>query len=689
KGPDPVATDTRTQLDTYPAGRALADLFATTAAIDGERARLDAVSTGGAQDANAKKAQERAVVSFLEAAALSEILAKWGTVPKSVGSKMLGVLTPIDAGYTALRMGANVFGVPDGFMPFVFRPADVAKGATNFEQMLAMAGDDVKSEQTLESAFTANRREYDRNSLSLEKELGGLRTGFDSKLKDFCGEGFDPSSIVTPADWSKCGASSTGEVAMLKLDIDAANARMKSAQSRLEGIKKKVEIDIKRLAETQAVHADTIHYIDQTGKEVRGLMFMQGVYDAMIEATKVASNASLLNFGAPVAEGAAVGALTAMKGALELQKHELETAMKMKYEESGAKIEKINAMAEIQKQLVDAAQAAVDIDQEVIVVLQANLKLRNALTSVKNLFAEREKAYALVKKDPSNDPSFRILRDQQALALLKARADAQRSMFLAASALTYEINTKVPGLDGAVMNANNAIALDSLTSCLKKIYNNYRTAFGTPQDYAATVSVRKLLGITGPRVDAVTGATLSEGEQFRRLLLQNANLDGRGGVGITFSTNLLPGNSLWSSDVCADRMSSVQAQIVGDFLGDNQAQINLSLTGSSFMRACDGDRVETWTLGKAGSSASSAFAVIQAGVNTFGDVPTPNTSLFGQSVARASWQLVIPGPAAAPTNSDLDLTKIEDVVLKVGHSALPRRSAPMSVDLSCLASIGK
>jgi hypothetical protein len=689
KGTDPATGDTSTENDTYPAARALADLFVTTASIDGERARLDAVAEAGAQDANAKKAQERAVVSFLEAAALSEILTRWSTTPKSVGAKMLGMLTPLDAGFTALRMGANVFGVPTGFMPFVYRPTDTVKGATNFEQMLAIAGTDLKSEATLESAFFANKREYDRNAANLQTALKDLRLGFDSRLKDFCGEGFDPAAIVKPEDWSTCGATGTGEVAVLKLDIESANLRVKAAQTRLEGINKKVQIDVKRLAETQAVHADTIHFIDQTGKEVRALTFMQGLYDAMIESAKVASGAQLLNFGAPLAEAAVVGAVAVMKANLTDRKAQLETALSMKHAESAAKIEMINALADIQKQLVDAAAAAVDVDQELLVVLQTNLKLRNALTSAKNLLAERQKAYALVEKDPQNDPSFRILRDQQAMSLLRTRADAQKQMFLAASALSYEINTKIPGLEGAVMNANNASALDQLSDCLSKIYNRYRVAYGSPQDYAATVSVRKLLGINGPRVDSVTGVTLSEGEQFRRLLLQNQNLDGKGGVGIAFATNLQPGNGLWSSDVCNDRLTTVQAQIVGDFLGDNQAQVNLSLTGGAYMRGCDGDRIETWMLGRPGADASSGFAVLQSGVNTFGDAPSPNTSLFGQSVARASWKVVIPGASSAPSNADLDLSKIEDIVLKLGHAALPRKSTPVSVDLSCLATIGK
>jgi hypothetical protein len=290
----------------------------------------------------------------------------------------------------------------------------------------------------------------------------------------------------------------------------------------------------------------------------------------------------------------------------------------------------------------------------------------------------------LVNRDPSNDPSFRLLRDEQSLLVLKARADAQRQLYLASSALEYELNMSIPAIDGAVLNAHNASSLEMLQSCLGSIYSSSRVAFGTPQDYVTTVSVRKMLGIAGPRTDTVTGQTLTEGEQFRQLVLRNENVDGRGGVGIVFATDLQPGNGLWSTDVCADRLATVQAQLVGDFLGDNQAQVNLGLSGASLMRACDSSELRSWSLGAGSSSGPSAFAVIQSGVNGFGDAP-PNTSLFGQSVARASWSLVIPGGTDAPSNSDIDITHVDDVVLKFTHKALPRRSSPMSVDLSCLS----
>jgi hypothetical protein len=96
----------------------------------------------------------------------------------------------------------------------------------------------------------------------------------------------------------------------------------------------------------------------------------------------------------------------------------------------------------------------------------------------------------------------------------------------------------------------------------------------------------------------------------------------------------------------------------------------------------------TWSLGGSTSTGPTAVAVIQAGVNTFGTAPA-NTSLFGQPVARANWVLSIPGGADAPANADVDVTNIDDVVLQFDHKAVPLQSSPVSIDVSCLSTIGQ
>jgi len=329
------------------------------------------------------------------------------------------------------------------------------------------------------------------------------------------------------------------------------------------------------------------------------------------------------------------------------------------------------------------ADIAVLNSTQVFALTSAQLRVRNLLREAKAVFEERTRHLAVTNQDPATDPTFRILRDQAALELLQARAEAQKQLYLAGQALAYEINQPISTIGGAVLKANNALRLQSLKACYTSIYHGWQQTFGNPQPYVTTVSVRKMLGITGPRTDTVSGEILSEGDQFRELLLRNENLDGKGGVGIVFATELQPGNGLWSSDVCSDRIESMQIQLVGDYLGDNQAQVNVGVSGDGELRACGSDALLPWSFGGAGSLSSEGMAVVQAGVNTFGDAPA-NTSLYGQPVARASWRLVIPGRSDAPSNSDVDISKLDDIVLKISHHAIPQRSAAVSIDLSCL-----
>jgi hypothetical protein len=119
---------------------------------------------------------------------------------------------------------------------------------------------------------------------------------------------------------------------------------------------------------------------------------------------------------------------------------------------------------------------------------------------------------------------------------------------------------------------------------------------------------------------------------------------------------------------------------VGDFQGDDEAEVDILVEGGAVMRRCDSQELVHWDI------ESPAIAVIQAGVNAFG--PSANTSLFGQSVARASWTLIVPSGTRAPANGDLNLEQLEDIVLELAHRALPRRDSGSGVDISCLAAVG-
>lgn len=664
----------------YPAARALARLFYVLHTLDSEQGRADAADVLGTQAAKLARAQERGLLGFFEAATLAGILDSWGN-PPGLGNEFIGSLTLADRGFTGLQQGALVFGVPEGEVPLVYDPARMPP--TNFEQMLA-----IRAQPALErfasdqAAFEAANRAFEENADRLQEQLESVRLAYEEQIRAICGSAFQFDAIQTDADWAACGADGSGEFAELTLDIQQAHLRLQASQTRIEGMRHKYRIDEKRLADTHQVRRDQIQFIDRTGKSLEGLVLQEGIINVAQKTLAIAAEASLWNGGAPLAMAAATGILEGMRTQINVARQQLQTAQEMRAVADENKIELIHGMAELQKQIIDTAQLELEMEQDTLAITQADLRRRNTLDRAKRLFDERLRALTRISESPLQDPIYRILQTRLALQAVKSRAEAQRWLYRAARALEYQINRPLgDALPRAVLGAYNNEQATRLVQCLNSIFSDYATDFGIPQEYTTTLSVREMLGLVARRVDEVTGQELSPGELFRQWILRNENIDTEGAVTVTFSTNLQPGNGLWATNVCDDKIASAQAQIVGDFQGDNEAQIVVALEGSGMMRRCDSDEIINWDM------SAPQGAAIQAGVNTFGDAP-PNTTLFGQSVARASWKITIPSGVTAPQNADLSLDKIEDIVLKISHRALPRQTQSIPLDVSCLGTVG-
>ena len=401
-------------------------------------------------------------------------------------------------------------------------------------------------------------------------------------------------------------------------------------------------------------------FIDAQGRKLQGLALAEGYINVAQKTLDVASNSNLWNADAPIALAAATAVLETARTSITIARQGVETAQQLRSVADESKTELISGMAELQKQLIDIAQLELEMEQDALAITQADLRRRNTLDHAKRLSDERIRSLSRISASPLTDPTFRVLQTQQALQAASSRAEAQRWLYRAGRALEYEINTNLgTALPQAVLGAYSSSQAERLARCLTGIFNDYSAEFGVAQEFLTTVSVREMLGFTGPRIDNVTGEMLSEGDLFRQWILRNENVDSQGNVVITFSTNLQPGNELWSSNVCDDKIATVQAQLVGDFQGDNEAELQVGLEGSSILRRCDSDELVTWSID------SSAQAVIQAGVNTFGEAK-PSSSLFGQSVARATWQVMIPAGNIAPANADLDLKSLDDIRWELG-----------------------
>jgi hypothetical protein len=589
-----------------------------------------------------------------------------------VGTELTDVLSPIDAGYRALREGDLIFGVLEGFVPFLKRRGDES---TNFEQVLSGMHDRFKQFAADEQAFTAANRTYEQNDAAFEAELTQIQTGVESAIAEICG----PDFALGLADWTACGRNYSGEAGKLALDIEQAKSRLQASQERIRGMAQKIEIEERRIRDVKEVRDGTIAFVGKNGEELVQTDIREGVINASEKVLEIASHASIGNFGAPIAQAAVAGILETMRTDVVIERRNLETAKEMRIRGDDARVEVMNGMAVVQAMTVDMAQLGLEMHQDLIALLQAQVSAGNAVDRARRLHTDRAKLLALASKSPLRDPAFRILQDRAAFQAIRSRAAAQQGLYLALRALEYELNQPFGEAGSkAVFSAFNAAQADRFEACLKKIAVDAAIAKGQPQTYVTELSLRRVLGVTAEREDSVTGEVLTTGDQFRRILLQNENLDGHGGVGVSFASSALPGNGLWPVNVCDDKIVSVAAQLVGDFSGDNDAQVELALEGGGVLRRCDQDTLVNWS--------TSALAVAQAGVNSFGSA-APNRSLEGLSVASSRFKLTIPGGAIAPANSDLNLRKIEDVVLRIEHEARPTSQSRTPISLQCLSEL--
>ena len=675
-----TTTVSGTESEPYPIARALARVVQLLVDVNAERQRVAGATTSVDPSIQIAQAQNNSVITYLEAVALMGVLDNWSVAPANAMGSVTGVLTKLDHAFTDMTGGVgDALGNPKRHVPFVYRPDDTASGTTNFEQKLTIAGKAVTQLQGLEATFVEDSKLIDQAQYGNTTQLNTVKTSLDSQIRDICGSGFVLEPPSGSIDWKLCGAKS-GTLAELALEIETAQLNAQAGAERAQGQKDKIDVDVHLVASKKKLRDDQLCFLSDTGQQIVVNTATIGMLGAMQEMLSVASNSNLWNAGASAVMGVASYGLGLEKAGLEADTEQLRQEQTMKTQQTDADVEYADGMANIKREQIDLREMVIEARQGAISILESQLKFGNALARAQELYASRTQTNQLISSDPSMDPAYRLVRNKSTLAVLDGRDAAQRQLLDAGRALEYEINRDLPTLEVAVQSARNYTTLNMLQACLDNIFDQSNVPYGSPQTYSTTVSIRTLFGIAGPRTDEVTGATLSEGEQFRAYVLNNQALDSNGTLRIQFSTNLMPGNDIWSTDNCNDKISEVQAQLVGDFLGDNEAEIRLGLSGSAMLRACDTNEIRAWNLD------TDRIAVIQAGVNTFSEVT--NTTLVGQSVARATWTLELKGGDLVHANADVDVTKLDDIVLKIKHKSLPiQASSVWALDDSCLGNI--
>lgn len=373
------------------------------------------------------------------------------------------------------------------------------------------------------------------------------------------------------------------------------------------------------------------------------------------------------------------------------QRSEIQMRQHMRAVEEANEIGMAESQAAVQQYLVRMGELRLEIQLASLRADEAGLRLSNLLAEAAWEMSRRDATIERLILDEDSilvDPTFRVTAERSALEYRTAFRNAQRQTFELLRALEYEINADT-GLAGDVFAANTPDDLVAVQETLLRTLDCYsRQVGGYDEGFETVVSLRRdIFGITGPWADPVTGEVLDEGQQFRRMLLDENTVDGFGSVVAMFDSDLTvnpeTGFAVSSTSRCNEQLRSIEVQLVGDRLGTSSAAVQLRQRGVGLLRSCASrigvdladDEIGGYNLADFNSSAAS----VQAGVNAWSG--TLSTALAYRPVANTHWEMGI--DPRDPANRDLDVLRIDDVLIRFrsGARALPPGGVTFRIDM--------
>jgi len=591
-----------------------------------------------------------AEVAYLKLTTLGEVLRRIiGTQPTPTIPDLASAgesLRAMAQTCAELGSGRNPLGFSPEYVPIIYREG--AAGLTNYEQYFEEVSSTALSlAENREDAAISQWRQFEDSEYQLSSELLNVSTQYNDQLAAICGN--DPGT--GEPDVENCGTEA-GEMKNEHLTMQLENEGLRLAQQRIDNLKSQVQIELNRASAISSVRSDNINMILQTGEKMAALTMADSILAAAQTFLSIASNSSVGNAGAPMGMAAASAIIQVSRGVLAAEKDRLQAMQGAHMEASTQQIEEINSLATVKTMLLQMSTLVIEQGMQSIRVSQSAGRIAALQAKVKRLQANMEASIAHQDNAPVNDPSYRLARDKSAIDAEYYFEIALAEVYKTARAFEYETNLTYPCIESKLYEIRSAADLRAFMSIMDLNFTRYRDAYGNPQQYVDEISVREdILGIKQTIIDPSTGEEVSPQEQFRRVLLAANNLDPNGDVFLDFTTSIAEGNGVFNHQLCNDRIRSIQVMLVGDFLGDNEADVMLVQSGSSMVRACDPEL----------QGAAGEFVEYNYGL------AAPYTGLYGNSVAYSSWRLVFQDVA---NNADLDLTQLDDIVIKLTHEAL-------------------
>lgn len=621
---------------------------------------------------NADDPEDLVLAAGRDAADAHVVLALAATLHAHVGApdklaKAVGHASQLASKVGEIGAGLNPAGYPDSYIAYTYAPA---LGATSNNYLKLWEDFNARWLASASSTFNVaqgTQREFESTYQQINLQLVATNADYGKRVADLCG------GSATAPSLASCGGSA-GQIFDTLAQIQSANLRMQNAVSAVSNQYEQITIEENRAAEQVHLHQVTAQAITEDGhrlellqdRETRleeGAALFGGIFGALSDPKKALAS---------VASGAVNAVIAYGKGDIDKERIKIDTIAKARVEYDQAQSQLIDSAARVKALMLEIPTLRINamLAQQDIARLVG--QLRSQWQEAQDAMTARNLMLQLASSDPRRDPAFRQYRDQTTALANKAFDDAQGQLFLVTRALEYEIGMSF-GRRSELFTLVTPAELASYATDLDAAYQRFTTTVGNSQDRETTISLRdQVFRFSTPLADNVTGGSYSPAEIFRRVLAEPRNRDADGNVRLTFALPLTPDAPFFNPSYCTDKITGIRISLVGATLGATQPEVGLQQRGSAYLRSCTdktgaGDYVVSeYNLE---NTIGVRRAIVQAGLNL--SSPTDmssggpdNTEFYGRPVA-APYELII--DRKAPANAELDLTKLDDIVLFIRH----------------------
>jgi hypothetical protein len=317
-----------------------------------------------------------------------------------------------------------------------------------------------------------------------------------------------------------------------------------------------------------------------------------------------------------------------------------------------------------------------------------------------------------VANSPANDPSYRLQRDSNRLALADQLELAARASYLAAKRAEYEYAARLGASDfriSDIYRARTAADILAFLSDLKDLTDNLVVEEQDIDQVAFTLSMAQhILGWTDEQL-GLTGeaARLERIRRFREWVAEHIEIE-NGEPVLVFSFATSPADSGIFSNVIGQLYSrfwlhkvagvgepkptsnGFGVNIVTSQSGDLQFRgVEVTQSGVVHLKALSGCIFEYRLIHPAAllgidwpdsQDPEDAMAVFLASIN--GQNGTRTTKFLGRAVSATDWQVKI--LSRVPGQDDLDLGQLEDIELLIDTTYASRSPGPPTTPDECI-----